>query len=79
MVENFVGFAPLGTVLVTMLGIGVAERSGLISAMLRGLVTSVPRFLMTAALVFGGIMSSMAADAGYVVLTPLGAVLFLPV
>ncbi|WP_281975686.1 AbgT family transporter [Halobacillus litoralis] len=76
MVENFVGFAPLGTVLVTMLGIGVAERSGLISAMLRGLVTSVPRSLMTAALVFGGIMSSMAADAGYVVLTPLGAVLF---
>ncbi|ARI77143.1 AbgT family transporter [Halobacillus mangrovi] len=76
MVENFVGFAPLGTVLVTMLGIGIAERSGLISAMLRGLVTSVPRSFMTAALVFGGIMSSMAADAGYVVLTPLGAVLF---
>lgn len=76
MVENFVGFAPLGTVLVTMLGIGIAERSGLISAMLRGLVTSVPRSLMTAALVFAGIMSSMAADAGYVVLTPLGAVLF---
>ncbi|MFC7060534.1 AbgT family transporter [Halobacillus seohaensis] len=76
MVENFVGFAPLGTVLVTMLGIGVAERSGLISAMLRGLVTSVPRSLMTAALVFAGIMSSMASDAGYVVLTPLGAVLF---
>ncbi|WP_027955486.1 AbgT family transporter [Halobacillus kuroshimensis] len=76
MVENFVGFAPLGTVLVTMLGIGIAERSGLISAMLRGLVTSVPRSLMTASLVFGGIMSSMAADAGYVVLTPLGAVLF---
>ncbi|WP_226582808.1 AbgT family transporter [Halobacillus litoralis] len=76
MVDNFVGFAPLGTVLVTMLGIGIAERSGLISAMLRGLVTSVPRSLMTASLVFGGIMSSMAADAGYVVLTPLGAVLF---
>ncbi|MBP3950134.1 AbgT family transporter [Bacillus suaedae] len=75
-VTNFTGFAPLGTVLVTMLGIGIAERSGLISAMLRGLVTSVPRQLMTAALVFGGIMSSMAADAGYVVLTPLGAVLF---
>ncbi|WP_102335825.1 AbgT family transporter [Salimicrobium jeotgali] len=76
MVENFVGFAPLGTVLVTMLGIGVAERSGLISAMLRGLVTSVPQSLLTAALVFAGIMSSMASDAGYVVLTPLGAVLF---
>ncbi|MCK0470207.1 AbgT family transporter [Halalkalibacter sp. APA_J-10(15)] len=75
-VANFTGFAPLGTVLVTMLGIGIAERSGLISAMLRGLVTSVPKQLLTAALVFGGIMSSMAADAGYVVLTPLGAVLF---
>ncbi|WP_174732615.1 AbgT family transporter [Mesobacillus harenae] len=75
-VTNFTGFAPLGTVLVTMLGIGIAERSGLISAALRGLVTSVPKQLITAALVFGGIMSSMAADAGYVVLTPLGAVLF---
>lgn len=75
-VTNFTNFAPLGTVLVTMLGIGIAERSGLISASLRGLVTSVPRTLMTAALVFGGVMSSMAADAGYVVLTPLGAVLF---
>lgn len=75
-VKNFTGFAPLGTVLVTMIGIGIAERSGLISAALRGLVTSVPKQLMTAALVFGGIMSSMAADAGYVVLVPLGAVLF---
>ncbi len=76
MVGNFTGFAPLGTVLVTMLGIGIAERSGLISAALRALVMSVPNQLITAALVFGGIMSSMAADAGYVVLTPLGAVLF---
>ncbi|KGX91363.1 aminobenzoyl-glutamate transporter [Pontibacillus halophilus JSM 076056 = DSM 19796] len=76
LVSNFTGFAPLGTVLVTMLGIGIAERSGLISAMLRGLVMSVPKSWITAALVFAGIMSSMAADAGYVVLVPLGAVLF---
>ena len=75
-VTNFTSFAPLGTVLVTMLGIGIAERTGLISAALRGLVTSVPKQLLTAALVFGGVMSSVAADAGYVVLTPLGAVLF---
>ncbi|GAA0381350.1 AbgT family transporter [Bacillus horti] len=75
-VTNFTEFAPLGTVLVTMIGIGIAERSGLISTMLRGLVTSVPKQLLTATLVFAGIMSSMAADAGYVVLTPLGAVLF---
>lgn len=75
-VSNFTNFAPLGTVLVTMIGIGLAERSGLISAMLRGMVTAVPQRLLTAALVFAGVMSSMASDAGYVVLTPLGAVLF---
>lgn len=75
-VSNFTSFAPLGTVLVTMIGIGLAERSGLISALLRGMVTSVPKRLLTAALVFAGVMSSMASDAGYVVLTPLGAVLF---
>lgn len=76
MVKNFTNFAPLGTVLVTMLGIGLAERSGLISALLRGMVVSVPKRFLTAALVFAGVMSSMAADAGYVILTPLGAVLF---
>ncbi|KGP72153.1 AbgT family transporter [Pontibacillus yanchengensis] len=75
-VSNFTGFAPLGTVLVTMLGIGIAERSGLIGAMLRGMVTSVPSYLITASLVFAGIMSSMAADAGYVVVVPLGALLY---
>lgn len=75
-VTNFTSFAPLGKVLVVMLGIGVAERSGLIAMALRALVQSVPRAAITATLVFGGVMSSMAADAGYVVLTPLGAVIF---
>ncbi|MCE2391624.1 MAG: AbgT family transporter [Proteobacteria bacterium] len=75
-VTNFTGFAPLGKVLTVMLGIGVAERSGLIAAALRVLVNSVPKALLTATLVFAGVMSSTAADAGYVVLTPLGAVLF---
>ena len=75
-VSNFTSFAPLGTVLVVMIGIGVAERSGLISTGLRQLMAWVPNSLVTATLVFAGIMSSMAADAGYVVLTPLGAVLF---
>ena len=75
-VSNFTAFPPLGLVLVTMLGVGVAERSGYIQTGLKVLVTSVPKSLLTATLVFGGIMSSMAADAGYVVLTPLGAVLF---
>lgn len=75
-VTNFTGFAPLGKVLTVMLGIGVAERTGLIAVALKVLVQSVPKTLITATLVFAGIMSSMAADAGYVVLTPLGAVLF---
>ncbi|WP_431800453.1 AbgT family transporter [Halobacillus andaensis] len=76
MVDNFIGFAPLGVVLATMLGIGLAERTGLISACLRGFVLSVPKKLVTLGLVFAGIMSSVASDAGYVVLPPLGAVIF---
>ncbi|WP_027953726.1 AbgT family transporter [Halobacillus kuroshimensis] len=76
MTDNFIGFAPLGVVLVTMIGIGLAERTGLISACLRGFVLSVPRALITYGLVFAGVMSSVASDAGYVVLPPLGAVIF---
>ncbi|MFC5589397.1 AbgT family transporter [Sporosarcina soli] len=76
MTANFVGFAPLGVVLLTMLGIGLAEGSGLISALLRGFVMAVPKRLITAGLVFAGVMSSVASDAGYVVLPPLGAVIF---
>src|SRR5699024_4274283 len=74
--DNFIGFAPLGVVLVTMLGIGVAERTGLISALLRGFVLAIPTRFITIALVFAGIMSSVASDAGYVVLPPLGALIF---
>lgn len=75
-VDNFIGFAPLGPVLTVMIGIGVAENVGFISMGLKILVRSVPDSALTATLVFGGVMSSMAADAGYVVLTPLGAMLF---
>ncbi len=75
-IKNFINFAPLGPVLAVMIGIGIAERTGFITMGLRVLVASVPRSLITATLVFAGVMSSMVADAGYVVLTPLGAVLF---
>jgi aminobenzoyl-glutamate transport protein len=75
-VRNFTAFPPLGLVIVVILGIGVTERSGLIAVSLKRLVSAVPESLLTATLVFGGIMSSMAVDAGYVVLTPLGALLF---
>lgn len=74
--KNFTGFAPLGTVLVAMLGVGVAEWSGLINTSLKKLLTNVnPRFL-TAVVVFAGIMSNIASDAGYVVVIPLGAIVF---
>ncbi|WP_156291036.1 AbgT family transporter [Oceanobacillus salinisoli] len=76
MTDNFIGFAPLGVVLLTMLGIGVAERTGLISALLRGFVLSVPNRFITLGLVFAGVMSSVGSDAGYVVLPPLGALIF---
>jgi len=75
-VDNFTRFPPLGLVLVTMMGIGVAERTGLFSALIRYLVGSAPKSMISLVVVFAGVMSSMAADAGYVVLTPLGAVIF---
>ncbi len=75
-VSNFTGFAPLGVVLVGMIGIGVAERTGLIGALLKGMVAITPQSLLTPALVFVGVMSSMAMDAGYIVLPPLAAAVF---
>ena len=76
-VNNFTSFAPLGTVLVALLGVGVAEGTGLIGAVLTKLVTSTPKRLVTVVVVFAGVMSSIASDAGYVILIPLGAVIFL--
>ncbi len=78
-IENFTGFAPLGTVLVAMLGIGVAEKSGLISTGLRQLVHAAPRRLLTFVIVFAGVMSNMASDVGYVLLVPMGALIFMSV
>jgi len=75
-VGNFTGFAPLGTVLVALLGIGVAESSGLIGAALRLLVLSAPRRLLTVVIVFAGVMSNMASEIGYVLLVPLAALVF---
>jgi len=76
-IENFTGFAPLGTVLVAMLGIGVAEKSGLIGTGLRLMVHAAPRRLLTFVIVFAGVMSNMASDIGYVLLVPMGAIIWL--
>ncbi|ARC06244.1 TPA: AbgT family antimetabolite efflux transporter MtrF [Neisseria meningitidis] len=75
-VKNFTGFAPLGTVLVSLLGVGIAEKSGLISALMRLLLTKSPRKLTTFMVVFTGILSNTASELGYVVLIPLSAIIF---
>jgi aminobenzoyl-glutamate transport protein len=79
MVTNFTSFAPLGTVLVSMLGIGIAEGSGLIGSSLRLLVIKSPKKLLTFVIVFAGILSNTASEVGYVLLVPLAAVIFLAV
>lgn len=75
-IDNFITFAPVGTVLVVMLGIGVAEHSGLFKVVLERLVLAAPRMLLTWVVVLAGILSNLAMDAGYVVLIPLAAMLF---
>ncbi len=76
LVTNFTGFVPLGTVLVALLGVGVAERSGLLGAAIRALVLNAPKNLVTVAVVFAGVVSNTASEMGYVVLVPLAAVIF---
>ncbi len=76
MVTSFVNFPPLGVVLVGMLGIGLAERTGWIGALLTAVMLAVPGWLLTPTMVFVGVMSSMGLDAGYVVLPPVAAALY---
>lgn len=76
-VQNFVTFAPLGVVLVTMLGVGCAEGSGYLSALMKKAVSVTPAMIVTPMLVFLGVMSNVASDIGYVVLIPIGAVVFM--
>ncbi len=79
MVTNFTSFAPLGTVLVAMLGIGIAEGSGLIGTVLRLLVIKAPKKMLTFVIVFAGVLSNTASEVGYVLLVPLAATIFLAV
>lgn len=77
MITNFTNFAPLGTVLVALLGIGIAEGLGLIGTSLRLIVLKAPPRLLTAVIVFAGILSNTASEVGYVLLVPLAAIIFL--
>lgn len=76
MIQTFVLFAPLGIVLVAMLGVGVAEHSGWIDAGLKKLLGFTPKSLLTPMLILIAIVSHTAADAGYVLVIPLGGVIF---
>ncbi len=76
LVENFTSFAPLGVVLVAMLGVGVAEKSGMLSAAVRAMVLGAPKHLVTVAVVFAGIVSNTASEVGYVVLIPLAGAIY---
>jgi len=76
LVTNFTGFAPLGVVLVALLGVSVAEHSGLISAAMRGLVMNASKRMVTVTIVFAGIISNTASELGYVVLIPMAALIF---
>ncbi len=78
-VPNFVNFGPVGIIIVAMIGVGLAERAGLIQALIRKIVAVAPRQTLTVIVVTLGLMSSIASDAGYLVLIPLGAAAFFSV
>jgi aminobenzoyl-glutamate transport protein len=78
-VPNFLGFTAVGVILVAMIGVGVAELSGLVGGLIRKLVSVSRPATLTYIIVFVGILSSVAADAGYLVLIPLAATAFLSV
>lgn len=79
MIRNFMGFGPVGVILVAMIGVGLAEEAGLIRALIKQIVSIAPRQSITFIIVFLGVLSSIASDAGYLVLVPLGAAAFLTV
>jgi len=76
MVKTFTDFHPLGIVLVALLGVGVAEHAGFINAALKAMLKITPKTLLTPMLILVGLLSHTAADAGYVLVIPIGGVLF---
>lgn len=78
-VSNFAGFSVVAVIFVAMIGVGVAEEAGLMAALIRKLVAVAPAGALTFIIVFIGGLSSVATDAGYLILIPLGAAAFLSV
>jgi aminobenzoyl-glutamate transport protein len=77
MVRSFTNFGPVGIILVVMIGVGLAEQAGLMTALIKKIVQVTPGKAVTWILVTVGVLGSIAADAAYVVLIPLGAAAFL--
>ncbi len=76
LVKNFTDFPPLGTVLIAMLGITVAEASGFFGSLIRMLILNAPKKIVTLIVIFVGLISNVASDVGFVVLIPLAAMIF---
>jgi len=76
MVDNYTGFAPLGIVMVALLGIGVAESSGLMKTAINLMVIKAPKSMITFIIVFTGVMSNVASDLGYILIIPMAGVIF---
>ncbi|WP_185984727.1 AbgT family transporter [Aureimonas mangrovi] len=76
LIDNFVGFAPLGLVLTIMLGIGLAERVGFLGVLVRRLMLAAPAKLATIITCFVGINMNLASDAAMILLPPLAALVF---
>lgn len=79
MLNNFTGFPPLGMVLVTMLGIGLAEQTGLISALMKRTVLAAPQKLIVPVLILTGLVGNLAADAAFIILPPIAAMIFMSI
>jgi len=76
MIDNFVGFKPLGIVLTIMLGIGLANKVGLLETFIKNTILKAPRSLVTYAVIFTGILGNLAADAAFIIVPPLAAMVF---
>lgn len=76
MISNFIGFTPLGLVLTMMLGIGLAQQVGLVETFIKSTILRAPAKLVTVAVVTTGIIGNIASDAAYVLVPPLGAMIF---
>jgi aminobenzoyl-glutamate transport protein len=76
MVKNYTSFAPLGIVMVAMLGIGIAEHSGLVKSAINAMLAKTPPHLITVMIVFTAVLSKVAGDLGYLLIIPLSGVIF---